>query len=71
MEDFFIDADLVTKVVAPSGLTASKAQDGIITLEGTISKPLDVLTVTADGEQYSILLKKSTKEEVEIVFDPK
>jgi cyclomaltodextrinase len=70
LEDFFIDADLVTKVIAPSGLTASKAQNGIITLEGTISKPLDVLTITAAGELYSILLKKSTKEEVEIVFDP-
>lgn len=70
LEDFFIDADLVTKVIAPSGLTASKAQNGIIILEGTISKPLDVLIITAAGEEYTILLKKSTKEEVEIVFDP-
>lgn len=70
LEDFFIDADLVTKVMAPSGLTASNAQNGIITLEGTISKPLDVLTITAAGENYSILLEKSTKEDVELVFDP-
>ena len=71
IEDFFIDADYVEKVIAPDGLEASlDKKTGIITLEGSISEPLDVLTISASGEEYSILLKRSTKEEVELIFDP-
>ncbi len=70
LEDFFIDAGSVTDITAPNGLTVTRSGDGIITLSGSIANPLDVLSITADGTKYSILLKKSEKEQVELVFDP-
>ncbi len=71
IEDFFIDASKVENVIAPEGLKASlDKNEGTIVLTGSISNPIDLLTISASGEEYSILLKKSTKEEVELVFDP-
>ncbi len=69
LEDFFINDDLVTNIEVPEGITFSKSEDGILILQGSISKPVDVLTITAAGEECAILLKKSAKEEVELVFN--
>ncbi|RNC85777.1 MAG: alpha-amlyase [Balneola sp.] len=71
LEDFFIDASLVTEIIAPEGLKAGAINDGIVTLSGSLENPIDVLKINANNELYTILLKKSEKEEVELVFDPK
>ncbi|MBO6523955.1 MAG: alpha-glucosidase C-terminal domain-containing protein [Balneolaceae bacterium] len=71
LEDFFIDADMISTIDAPEGITVSKSEKGILTLQGSISTPVDALTITALGEEYAILLKKSAKEEIELVFDAK
>ncbi len=69
LEDFFIDANLISNIDVPDGIVVTKSEEGILTLDGSISNPLDVLRITAAGEEYAILLKKSVKEEVELVFD--
>lgn len=69
LEDFFIDADLVTNIDAPEGITVTKPETGILRLQGSVLDPVEVLTITSAGEEYAILLKKSVKEEVELVFD--
>jgi len=71
LEDFFIDATKVERISTPQGLTATPINDGVITLQGSIPDPLAVLNITAEGNEYSILLKKSVKQNVELVFDPK
>lgn len=71
LEDFFIDADKIDHISAPEGLKVSPISDGKVTLEGSISDPLAVLLIQAAGSDYSILLKKSVKRNVELVFDPK
>lgn len=71
LEDYFIDADAVEIISSPSGLDASEIVDGEFTLQGSISHPLDVLKFKAADKEYSILLKKSSKQEAELVFDPK
>lgn len=70
LEDFFIDAEKVEVISLPEGLTASEIENGMFTLEGVLSNPVDVITFKAEGKEYSILLKKSTKQKVELVFDP-
>lgn len=69
LEDFFIDVDFVTTIDAPEGITVTKPETGTLRLQGSVLNPVDVLTITAAGEDYAILLKKSVKEEVELVFD--
>ena len=71
LEDFFIDTEKVSNVKAPMGLEVIGNKDGKVTLSGSISTPLDVLKITAGGKDYAILLKKSSKEQVELIFDPK
>ena len=71
LEDFFIDADKVVNISTPQGLTATPIKEGVITLHGSIPDPLAVLNISAEGNEYSILLKKSVKQNVELVFDPK
>ncbi|GAB5409321.1 MAG: hypothetical protein BalsKO_16860 [Balneolaceae bacterium] len=70
LEDFFIDGEKVRRVTPPDGLSASPIIEGKVSLDGSISDPLAVLSINADGNQYSILLKKSVKQNVELVFDP-
>ncbi len=71
LEDFFIDATEVEQISTPNGLSASEIKDGKVTLSGSIPDPLAVLNITAKGNKYSILLKKSVKRNIELVFDPK
>tara|TARA_R110000868_G_scaffold37111_10_gene131560 strand:- start:48906 stop:51254 length:2349 start_codon:yes stop_codon:yes gene_type:complete len=71
LEDFFISADKVERISVPNGITSSGIKDGMVTLSGTISDPLAVLSIVANGIEYSILLKKSVKQKVELTFDPK
>lgn len=70
--DYFKSHSLIDSVVAPDGLQASLASDKKeLLLEGSLSKPLDLLEFWVDGYAYHILLKRSNKEEVTITFDPK
>lgn len=71
LEDFFIDAAEVNSIKAPNGLEVSSIENGEIDLVGSISNPIDVLKISLAGREYSILLKKTTKQAVELVFDPK
>lgn len=71
LEDFFIDATKVERITPPEGLTVSAIEDGKFSFEGTIINPLAVLQVNTSNTEYSILLKKSVKQNVELVFDPK
>lgn len=70
--DYFKSHSLIDSVVAPEGLQAKLSSDKeVVTLTGSLSKPLDVLDFWVDGYSYQILLKKSNKQEVTITFDPK
>ncbi|HCD52209.1 MAG TPA: alpha-amlyase [Balneolaceae bacterium] len=71
LEDYFIDASLVSEVILPKGMEASPIQDGKVYLHGSITEPLDVLVISAGGLDYSILLKRTEKETVEFIYDPK
>lgn len=71
LKDFFIDLNEVDQVSTPDGLSASEIEDGKVILSGSISNPMAVLSVRADGNDYSILVKKSVKRNIELVFDPK
>lgn len=73
LEDYFIDPSLIDEVVIPEGLSSSRTVINgrdVLVLNGSISSPLDVLSFDIDGKNYDILLKKSSKENVEFTFDP-
>lgn len=70
--DYFKSHSLIDSVIAPEGLEASLSSDKeVLLLNGSLSKPLDLLEFWVDGYAYHILLKRSNKEEVTITFDPK
>lgn len=69
LEDFFIEDELVRAISVPEGLSITRNEDGFM-LFGSLKYPLSTLEISAAGEEYNFLLKKSTKQKVEIVFDP-
>lgn len=74
LEDFFIDPELIEDIILPEGLTGIRETENDrqkLVLTGSISEPLDVLSFIIGNKKYDVLLKRSTKENVEFVFDPK
>ncbi|MEX0844020.1 MAG: alpha-amylase family glycosyl hydrolase, partial [Balneolaceae bacterium] len=69
--DYFIDPSLIDSVSAPEILNTELAIDkSRIIISGILQKPLDVLSIWADGFAYDFLLKRSNKQEVTLTFDP-
>ncbi len=70
--DYFINPALIDSVLAPAGLTAAlSASKEEIRLNGTLAQDADVLEIWLQGYAYHILLKKSSKEEVTLTFNPR
>jgi glycosidase len=70
--DYFISPAIIDSVTSPTGINAILSTDKqSIDLSGTLKKPLDVLTVWADGYGYDFLLRKSFKQNVTFTYDAK
>ncbi|MDZ7806688.1 MAG: alpha-amylase family glycosyl hydrolase [Gracilimonas sp.] len=69
--DYFKSHSLIDSIQAPTGVEAKISNNNsVISLIGSIEKPLDVLTIWADGYTYDLLLKSSSKKSITITFDP-
>ncbi len=74
LEDYFMDVTQIDSVVAPSNFNVQMAADRktvkLISQNETIPK-LSELKVWANSACYSLLMRKSRKQPVEFVYEPK
>jgi glycosidase len=74
LEDYFMDVTQIDSVVAPSNFNVQMAADmktvKLISQNETIPK-LSELKVWANNACYSLLMRKSRKQPVEFVYEPK
>lgn len=66
--DFFKNPEKVGETVPPIGVKVKERTDNGIVLVGSLSAPIDVLTVEVDGVTYSLLLKKSSIQKVTLTL---
>lgn len=74
MYDFFTEPNKIDSIEVDKNLKFNLSEDKTILTLSVISDSLpklSVMTIFAEGYEYSILLKKSNKIKQELVFDPK